>query len=298
MQRTLIVLCVAVAACSGNSSGKSDRATDRDPSTAGGSNDDAGGSSSGGGAQDGSVQSDGDSSANTSDAGNSSPAIDGGPTDVPALRKALLDKAYACNVVDDVIPGTFNLGKIQDDYDVCAATCIVGASCDNVLSLYCNPGQKDMLTACIDRCPMHPANGFKCADGSKIPRAFVCDLLPGDCPGGDDEGKHCGTHSCDDGQVLKAEDVHCNAVPDCDDGSDELRCSFTCGGGRTFDCKNGRRIASEYVCDGESDCDDGGDEQGCPPNFTCDFGGTSIRPSLVCDGEDNCFDGADEKNCP
>jgi hypothetical protein len=236
------------------------------------------------------------------DAGN--PAVDGGsseplpsPKDDPGLRKALLDKGLACNVVDQTIPGTYNLGKVQDDYDRCAVTCIVNASCDDVLNLYCE-GQEDALTACIDRCPMSPSDGFKCADGTKIPHAFVCDLIAGDCPGGDDEGKRCGTYSCDDGQVLMAEDVRCDATPDCDDGSDELRCSFTCGGGKTFTCKSGRTISADYVCDGEDDCPDGGDEKGCPPNFTCDFGGTSISPKLVCDGEDNCFDGADEKNCP
>ena len=75
---------------------------------------------------------------------------------------------------------------------------------------------------CSEKCTVTPADGFKCADSSTIPHAFVCDLNK-DCPKGEDE-KNCGTFTCDDGEILASREIKCDGVIDCGDESDEPGC--------------------------------------------------------------------------
>jgi len=223
---TLVLLCMMVAACE-PVAGKGASTTDRDPSGVGDASDAGDHAAASGG--HGSMASSGGSDTGT-DIGSEADGGNALPEDEDAaLRRALLDKGVACSVVENDIPEA-RFRRIEDDYDRCVATCIIGAPCDSVANYYCNPGQQDSLATCIGSCSTGPADGFECADGTKIPHAFVCDITLGDCPGTDDEGKQCGTYSCDDGQVLYSDDLRCDAFPHCSDGSDELRCGLTCGG--------------------------------------------------------------------
>lgn len=118
---------------------------------------------------------------------------------------------------------------IEDDYDRCAAKCVIAASCDELKDLRCSeqPDFENPLLACVFECPESPADGYACSDGAKIPHAALCDGDE-DCADGADE-KDCKGHVCADGEKLELESVACDGFADCADGSDEAECAGVCG---------------------------------------------------------------------
>ncbi|CAD6188359.1 unnamed protein product [Caenorhabditis auriculariae] len=122
----------------------------------------------------------------------------------------------------------------------------------------------------------------------------------------------------------------CDNVADCDNGSDEMKCSYihSCPSNYMM-CRSGECVAKIYKCDKEQDCQDGSDEVHCdqviqgsqrpndvpvfPPTRTtfstffsekkCDGSrmlcrsGQCISSDLVCDGNKDCAGGDDEDDC-
>lgn len=101
--------------------------------------------------------------------------------------------------------------------------------------------------------------------------------------------------------------ARCDAVDDCEDGSDETSC-WNCTNG-SFHCVASEScVSSSSVCDGRPDCADGADEQldmctsfsnaqACARSeFTC-TNGQCVPNSWRCDHSSDCKDGSDEENC-
>jgi hypothetical protein len=159
---------------------------------------------------------------------------DAGSTDTPsltdmALERMVRDKLNTCGVIDRLAIGHANLGSVIDEYDRCTARCIIEASCADVFTAYCGDTSADRgVAACTANCDTSPVDGFACADGTMIPQSFYCDLRE-DCAGGEDEGvERCGSFGCNTGPEVPSEDIWCDNVPDCEDGSDENGCIFVC----------------------------------------------------------------------
>ncbi|XP_039607330.1 atrial natriuretic peptide-converting enzyme isoform X2 [Polypterus senegalus] len=68
-----------------------------------------------------------------------------------------------------------------------------------------------------------------------------------------------------------------------------------------FKCKSGRCVLASRRCDGQSDCDDDSDEEKCScleqGLWECPSNNVCIKHTMICDGFPDCPDLADEKNC-
>ena len=108
----------------------------------------------------------------------------------------------------------------------------------------------------------------------------------------------------------------CNAILDCNDGSDEIHCSHVCShsahncsgcawpeclcSAGFYQCENGGCIPVSVVCDNVHNCADHSDEKHCQLVCqdgwkACDDGLLCVEESRWCDGVQNCVDLSDEK---
>ncbi|XP_063983584.1 basement membrane-specific heparan sulfate proteoglycan core protein-like isoform X16 [Diachasmimorpha longicaudata] len=198
---------------------------------------------------------------------------------------------------------------------------------------------KESVCDGIDNCPraedeLHCDRGctiaqFRCATGGKcIEEIYKCDGHS-DCPDRSDEinCNHTTTKNntidsvshtngsswvtsrptecdprtemrCSDGKCIPLT-LKCDAIPDCDDYSDERDCG-KCEINE-WRCANGQCIPEINRCDGQIQCRDGSDEEicvnECPSGmFRCNDG-LCLDERRRCDGELQCSDGSDEINC-
>lgn len=146
---------------------------------------------------------------------------------VPAASASLEQRSVAklkeCGLYE--AEGDADQYSIQDGFDVCVANCTLSATCAQMKQLICEERENN-FARCLIGCEDPPPDGFRCADGSRIAHAALCDLLE-DCPDGEDE-QRCGQFICHDGEVLPASSARCDWIEDCLDGSDELGCALSC----------------------------------------------------------------------
>jgi Low-density lipoprotein receptor domain class A len=143
-----------------------------------------------------------------------------------ALSAALENKLKnECSAVFTAGSWSNEFFAVRDDYERCVASCFVNGSCTDMKSLFCN-STVNPVVQCVGACNAHPADGFLCGDGSRIPHAYVCDL---------------------------------GMSQNCPDNSDEAHCA-----GDLFTCGSGAKIPRKLVCDLIAICSDDSDEtQGC-----------------------------------
>jgi hypothetical protein len=167
---------------------------------------------------------DGDAGAPEADSGTGKPTDDAGADADAALAAELRAKFEQCKVDP---PGADAQTKIEDETARCSARCIVAASCDDVRGLACtsSPSTNALLT-CLRQCPMHPADGYGCSDGTKIPHAALCDGFANCTDQGDEAA--CGEYVCADGTKVSSERAKCDGDADCPDASDEAGCPAIC----------------------------------------------------------------------
>ncbi|KAK7094711.1 hypothetical protein V1264_006224 [Littorina saxatilis] len=126
---------------------------------------------------------------------------------------------------------------------------------------------------------------------------FDYDQVKGDCPG----------FKCQNGNCILQE-LHCDGVPDCISGDDELDClhDASCFMG-DFQCDDGECVHAEFRCDGTADCLDYSDEANCEnqtaiickkDEMKCKNKLQCVESDNLCDGETDCADGSDEESCP
>jgi len=120
----------------------------------------------------------------------------------------------------------------------------------------------------------------------------------------------------------------CDALPDCDDSSDEENCVTECNLTTSYTClQYGKEQCHQnaWKCDQYADCDDSSDEENCngsssgsgsgsgsggmfsdmfqvcdlETSFKCEmYGIEQCHPKVYrCDGEIDCLDNSDEANC-
>lgn len=192
-------------------------------------------------------------------AGDASAATDAGPVvsdaSVTDLVEEVKDKLISCNVLEASSP--VQLFPIGSTSDKCAATCFANADCSNLEAAACDGAPKGALASCLSSCE------FQCKDGS--------------------------------GGTGNDAPVECDGYLDCDDKSDEAKCTayyFTCADGK-------QNVNLTYKCDGGDvpDCDDGSDEKGCPAEFKCTTGNESVPAQWRCDLQPDCTDESDEVGC-
>lgn len=142
------------------------------------------------------------------------------------LASDIVAKQKGCKVYEGPSANPAN-DTIQDEFDRCLGTCVLAASCEELKDVECadSPQESNLLT-CAKKCPAAPKDGFECADGTKIPRASVCD---GDqnCASAEDEDG-CDGYTCANGEKLSNDEARCDQIDDCSDGSDETGCANLC----------------------------------------------------------------------
>jgi hypothetical protein len=120
----------------------------------------------------------------------------------------------------------------RNDSESCAVACLVSSPCDALGAYLCAGGLPDSTLDCVENCRPHsPAadQPFTC-DGGQVPQYLgVCNALT-DCQDGTDEAAcpAMPAFRCDNGQFVQMK-KRCNGTADCTDGSDE-NCTLTCRG--------------------------------------------------------------------
>ncbi|CAH0557811.1 unnamed protein product, partial [Brassicogethes aeneus] len=157
-----------------------------------------------------------------------------------------------------------------------------------------------------------------CSDSTVEPRLLTeVDITTTPAYNGDDSAEpkssNCTLVSCEDNSRVICRNQQCDKKSDCDDGSDEKDCGYSCRGDDVMKCENGQEICEVYKCDGTEHCKDGSDEINCPTStpptpttteiIVCELGEfvCDIRRCLpdyqVCDGVEQCSDKRDELHC-
>lgn len=179
-------------------------------------------------------------------------------SDGDSQESRYIAKLRECDLLSE---GKLNVSIGKEDE--CVLRCFVDAKCSDVEKTVCDVEEEPSRAyfSCLEKCDADFVDdSFECKDGSSPEEAYRCD-----------------------------------AVEDCDDGSDEKNCPASA----FYMCKDGDRIPKYYVCDGEEDCSDGEDEKKCEshPGFRCKSGDYMVGEHLECDGYEDCDDASDELKC-
>lgn len=170
----------------------------------------------------------GGTDAGSGDAGTASG--DAGTRSDSQLATDTTAKLMQCNAYDGP-PRDPSDEKIEDEFDRCAARCVIEASCASLTEFLCSeqePSASNPALLCFKKCPQHPSDGYACSNGTKIPKSSQCDGFA-DCEDGADENG-CGTYRCKDGEEIDDTHVECDGFDDCIDASDESGCPAACSG--------------------------------------------------------------------
>ncbi|CAB1325813.1 unnamed protein product, partial [Coregonus sp. 'balchen'] len=223
----------------------------------------------------------------------------------------------------------------------------LGTSCfSHHLATFTRSGQRHTNTHCLLSKQTCPLEKFDCGGSTNkcVSLSWRCDGER-DCENGSDEedcatvdyltladlslpiplpSSHLDAKSCPKSKFQCANRkclapiYVCDGDDDCDDGSDELKCSSrnspttTCGP-HEFRCNTSECVPVMWSCDGDPDCPDGSDEwpercggEGSQPRrrvnctveeFRC-ANGECVRLAWKCDGDPDCKDKSDEADCP
>ncbi|KAG7212473.1 hypothetical protein KM043_012786 [Ampulex compressa] len=157
------------------------------------------------------------------------------------------------------------------------------------------------LTVALFLCAACTPTQFKCRNGECIESSGHCNGVP-DCHDGSDELScpRCrqDEFECDDGMCI-SRSARCNGRSDCSDYSDEYNCNVTTCSGDQFRCLDGTCLNINKRCNGVADCRNGEDEKQCgcgEAEFRC-TDGRCIGYELQCNGVNECSDGSDERDC-
>jgi hypothetical protein len=139
------------------------------------------------------------------------------------LERRAIEQAKACGFYEpSQDPVAY---AVRDEFDRCLTRCWLAASCADIDDYLCEDAL-NALDRCVSQCPWQPPDGFRCADGSLVPHALVCNL-EADCPDQEDE-VDCGEFRCSNGERIPASSARCDGWEDCLDGSDERACASSC----------------------------------------------------------------------
>jgi hypothetical protein len=110
-------------------------------------------------------------------------------------------------------------------FRACEKECYASAACADVVGFFCgSTADGAAVNSCLGECGNLP-DDFACKSGDLVAGSWVCDGAP-DCNDGSDE-VGC-TFTCANGTQTIPESSTCNTAQDCTDGSDEMGCSATC----------------------------------------------------------------------